>query len=263
LTATPAVESDPHFSPDGRWLAFTSTRDGTRAVYVMPGRGRRADASDMVSGARYVRGWTPDGARILYASSRESAPTSHDRLWTVSRDGGPSTMLPAPWGSRGSYSADGRRMVVDRVDRWDVEWRNYRGGQNTPLTILDLEDLGEVLLPNEDRTTDIAPVWLDDTIYFLSDRDRAMNVWAYDVASRALRQVTRFTDADVKSLAGRGRHARVRAGRLDPHAGRPATSGRAACRHHRRGDFPWAMPQWDGRDARSRRPRCRPPGSAR
>ena len=39
LTATPAVESDPHFSPDGQWLAFTSARDGVGSVYVMPAAG--------------------------------------------------------------------------------------------------------------------------------------------------------------------------------------------------------------------------------
>jgi hypothetical protein len=34
-------------------------------------------------------------------------------------------------GFRGSFSPDGKRIVVDRVDRWDVEFRSYRGGQNT------------------------------------------------------------------------------------------------------------------------------------
>jgi tricorn protease len=243
LTATPAVESDPHFSPDGRWLAFTSTRDGVASVYVMQAAGGEPTRLTWYPASSYVRGWTPDGSRILYATTRGSAPTPHERLWTVSRAGGPSTMLPAPWGSRAAYSADGRRMVVDRVDRWDVEWRNYRGGQNTALTILDLDDLNEVMLPNDERTTDIAPVWLDGTIYFLSDRDRAMNVWAYEVATRELRQITRFTNADVKSLAGRGStlvleqdgwiHA------LDVAGGEPRRIDVAV-----RGDFPWARPQW-------------------
>ena len=242
LTATPAVESDPHFSPDGRWLAYTSDREGVEAVYVMPVAGGAATRLTWYPAPAQVRGWTPDGERVLYASSRETAPTSYNRLWTVARAGGPSTLLPAPFGQRGWYAPDGRRLVVDRVDRWDVEWRNYRGGQNTALTILDLESLDEVQLPNE-LTTDIAPVWLDGTIYFLSDRDRAANVWAYDVGTRALRQVTRFTNADVKSLAGRDRTLVFEQDgylhTLD------ATSGATQRLDVTvRGDFPWAAARW-------------------
>jgi tricorn protease len=243
LTATPAVESDPHFSPDGRWIAFTSTRDGIGSVHVMAAAGGEPTRLTWYPSASYVRGWTPDGQRILYATTRESAPTPHERLWTVSRDGGPSTMLAAPWGSRGAYSADGRRIVIDRVDRWDVEWRNYRGGQNTALTILDLDELGEVMLPNDERTTDIAPVWLDGSIYFLSDRNRAMNVWAYDVATSGLRQVTHFTNADVKSLAGRGSTLVLEQDgyihTLDVAGGDTRRIDVAV-----RGDFPWARPRW-------------------
>ena len=95
-------------------------------------------------------------------------------------------MLPSPWGHDGSYSADGGRMVIDRVSRWDSEWRHYRGGQNTPLTILDLATLNEVRLPNE-RTTDIQPLWMGGKIYFLSDREWAMNIFVYDPASASLR----------------------------------------------------------------------------
>src|SRR5690606_28834307 len=182
VTSTPAVESDPHFSPDGRWLAFTSNRDGVEAVYVMPAAGGEQRRLTWYPAPSYARGWTPDGTRILYATTRGTAPTPHTRLWTVSRDGGPSTLVPAPWGWSGSYAADGRRIVVDPMDRWDGEWRNYRGGQNTDLIILSLGDLNEARIPNTERTTDVAPVWAGGTIWFLSDRDQAMNVWAYDVA---------------------------------------------------------------------------------
>jgi tricorn protease len=242
LTSTQAVESDPHLSPDGRLLAFTSSRAGTPAVYVMPVEGGDPTRLTWYPAPATVRGWTPDGARILYASSRETAPTGYNRLWTVSPDGGPSTLLPAPWGDKGSWSADGRRLIVDRVSRWDVEWRNYRGGQNTPLTILDLDDLSEIRLPNE-RTTDIAPVWLDDTIYFLSDRNHAMNVWAYDTGSREVRQVTRFTDAEVKSLAGRdGTLLIEQDGWI--HTVDPASGTTQRVDITVRGDFPWARARW-------------------
>jgi tricorn protease len=242
LTSTPAVEGDPHLSPDGRWIAFSSNRSGEWAVYVMPAAGGDARRLTWYPGSAYARGWTPDGSRVLYASNREAAPTPHDRLWTVSPQGGPSARLPAPFAHRGWYAPDGRRLVVDRVSRWDVEWRGYRGGQNTALVLLDLETLDEVLLPNE-RTTDVHPVWLGDRVYFLSDRDWVSNVWSFEVGTGALEQVTRFTDADVKTLAGHGDQLVLEQDgwihRLDPAKGElrrlPITI---------RGDFPWAQSRW-------------------
>ena len=243
LTSTPAVESDPHFSPDGRQIAFTSDRSGTPAVYVMSVEGGDPVRLSWYPAPAYARGWTPDGSRVLYATSRESAPTGYNRLWTVAATGGPSTMLPAPWGHRGAYAPDGRRLVVDRVSRWDVEWRSYRGGQNTPLVILDLASLDEIRLPNE-RSMDIDPVWLGGRIYFLSDRDWATNVWSYDVATSRLEQVTRFRDADVKSLgAGGGMLAFEQDGwihTLDPATGRSQRLDIGV-----RGDFPWAQTRWE------------------
>ena len=243
LTSTPAVESHPHFSPDGRWIAFTSNRSGVAAVYVMSAAGGEPTRLTWYPVASFARGWTPDGSGILYSSGREAAPTGHARLWTVARTGGPSTMLPAPWGNDGSFSADGRRIVVDRVSRWDSEWRGYRGGQNTPLTILDLSSLDEVRIPSE-LTTDVAPVWVGGKVFFISDRDWAGNVWSYDVASRQLTQVTRFRDAEVKALAG-GPNGLVFEQDGWIHTLDPATG-----RHERvtitvQGDFPWAETRWE------------------
>jgi tricorn protease len=243
LTSTPAVEANPHFSPDGKLIAFTSNRSGTMQVYVVPVEGGEPTRLTWYPAPSFARGWTPDGSRVLYASLRETAPVGYARLWTVARTGGPSTLLPAPWGYDGSYAPDGRRIVVDRVRRWDVEWRGYRGGQNTPLTILDLGTLEETRLPNE-RTQDIAPVWLGDKIYFISDRDWASNVWSYDVASGALQQLTHFTGAEVKSLsAGAGMLVFEQDGwihTLDPASGRIQRLAITA-----QGDFPWMEARWE------------------
>ena len=165
ITSTAAVESDPHFSPDGKWITFSSNRSGISQVYIVSAVGGNSTRLTWYPAASSARGFTPDGAAILFSSGRESAPTGYGRLWKVSVKGGPSTMLPAPWGFDGRYSPDGNKLIVDRVSRWDSEWRHYRGGQNTPLQILDLKTLTEQNIPTE-GSEDIHPIWLNNEIYF-------------------------------------------------------------------------------------------------
>ena len=242
LTSTPAVEADPYFSPDGRSIAFTSNRSGVDAVYVMSVDGGDPKRITWSPAGEQARGWTNDGTRVLFASGRLSAPTSYMKLFTIPVNGGPATKLPPYMGFRASYAPDGKRMVVDRVSRWDVEFRSYRGGQNTPLTITDVASGAEQRLPNE-RTMDIDPVWLGNTIYFVSDRDWAENVWAYDVPSGRLQQLTHFTDADVKSLGG---HDSTLVFEEDGWLWTMPTSGGTPRKLAItvRGDFPWAEPHW-------------------
>ncbi len=243
LTSTPAVELNPRFSPDGRWIAFTSDRSGVESVYVLPIEGGTPTRLTWYPAASYALGWTPDGSRVLYASSRETAPAAYQRLWTVSPNGGPSELIKAPRGHDGSFSGDGSKIVVDRVARWDTEWRHYRGGQNKALVILDLGDLSEEPLPNQ-RTTDVFPVWLDGRIYFLSDRDWSMNIFSYDPATRALEQLTDFNDVDIKWLSGHdGTLVFERDGwisTLDI-----ATGAIEKIKISVSGDFPWAETRWE------------------
>ena len=248
VTSTPAVETDPHFSPDGRWLAYTSNRAGKRAVYVQPVNGGSPQRLTWYPADASARGWTPKGDRVLYASSRETAPISYyNRLWTVSPEGGPSELLPAPFGHDGSYSPDGEHLVIDGSSRWDREWRNYRGGQNTPLTVLGLKQLDEVRLPHK-RTTDVHPVWLDQAIYFLSDRDGIVNVWSFVPATAQLAQLTEFKDVDIKWLGG---HETTL---IFEHDGYLQTLDITSRKVERLeisviGDFPWAEAGWETVDS--------------
>ncbi|OEK00869.1 protease [Roseivirga sp. 4D4] len=245
ITSTPAIESEPQFSPDGNWIAFSSNRSGNTAVYIVSKEGGTPKRLTWQPSAAIVRGWTPDGKRILYASSRETAPSGYNRLWTVPVEGGPSTMLSHQWGFDGSFSSNARQIAVDKMSRWDVEWRAYRGGQNTPLIILNLRDQSETLIPNEERTTDIHPLWMGNKVYFLSDRDWNMNVWSYDVRSKALSQVTQFTGTDVKSLnkGANGQLIIEQNGYL--HTVDPSNGNTTQLNINVIGDFPWAETKWE------------------
>ncbi|MVM29030.1 protease [Spirosoma sp. HMF4905] len=237
ITSTPATEENPHFSPDGQWLAFSSNRSGTAQVYIVSAQGGSPTRLTWYPAASYPRGWTSDGKQVLYASSRETAPTGYNRMWTVSVNGGPSALLPAPWGFDGRYAPDGTKLIVDRVSRWDSEWRHYRGGQNTPLQVLDLKTLAEQSIPTE-GSIDIHPIWLNDEIYFLSDRDFIMNVWAYNPATSAVRQVTKLTNGDIKWLEGNGNELVYEHNGylhlLDPKTGKSNQLAISVI-----GDFPW------------------------
>ncbi len=98
LTSTPAVERDPHFSPDGKSIAFTSNRSGGNAVYTVPVEGGTPTRLTWHPSPSGARGWTPDGKQVLYASTRDTAPTGYERLWTVPTAGGPFHLAHGPVG---------------------------------------------------------------------------------------------------------------------------------------------------------------------
>ena len=258
ITSTPAVENDPHFSPDGSWIAFTSNRSGSNSVYIVSKDGGTPKRLTWHPSSSVARGWTSDGSRVLYASSRGSAPTSINRLWTVSTNGGPSTKVSEQWGFDGSYSPNGRQMVIDKMSRWDSEWRHYRGGQNTPLIILNLANNNEILIPSE-STTDIKPVWAGQTIYFLSDRDWIMNIWSYSTRTNELKQITNYTGSDIKWLsAGNGQLIYEREGYL--HTLDPSSGESTQLEINVVGDFPWAETKWENVGSRARSASLSPSG---
>jgi tricorn protease len=241
ITSTPALESNPILSPDGESIAFTSNRSGNSAVYVVARTGGSPQRLTWHPSGAIVRGWTRDNAQILYASTRDFAPRPSNRLWLVPKGGGNSTLLAPQRGFNGSFADDEKKIAIEQVSRWDTEWRNYRGGQNKALIILDLQDLSEELIPNE-STTDVHPVWIGSSIYFLSDRDGTMNVWAYSTENGNLRQVTNHQGADIKWLSGKKELAFEREGYLfilDPASGQISQLEIEIS-----ADFPWAEPQW-------------------
>lgn len=258
LTSFPGVESNPSFSPDGNLVAFSAAYDGNTDVYVVPSAGGEPRRLTWHPGEDIVRGWTPDGGRVLFASGRTGAPLSYPKLWTVALEGGMPEPLPLPRVFKGAFSPDGRRMAYQMIEPWESEFRNYRGGQNNPLRLIDLETLEEEKLP-WDGANDNTPVWLGGTVYFLSDRDYAMNVWACDLATREVRQLTRFADFDAKQIAGDGGTLVIEQGgglhALDLASGKLEKIAVSV-----RGDFAWARPHWIKAGERLAEPALSPTG---
>src|SRR5215469_18856915 len=95
LTSDIGIETNPFFSPDGSLIAFTGEYDGNEDVYVMSVTGGIPKRLTTHPGSDQVVGWTRDGKRILFRSSRNSW-SRFNRLFAVSIDGGLPEELPLP-----------------------------------------------------------------------------------------------------------------------------------------------------------------------
>ena len=244
LTSFAGQTTNPHFSPDGKWIAFSGEYAGNLDVYVVPSEGGEPRRLTWHPAPDQVQGWTPDGKSVLFTSSRATwAPSAAPRFWTVPVSGGVEEPMALPRAYQGKLSADGQHVAYRMNNSWDEERRNYRGGQNRPIWIVDLASY-ELVSPPWTDSKDVDPVWMDSAVYFISDRDGVANVWAYDTKTKRLAQVTKFNDFDVKAIdSGGGAIVFEQAGyihELDPRTGKAHVVNITAA-----GDFPWMMPNWE------------------
>jgi tricorn protease len=214
LTSHVGYEMFPRFSPDGQTIAFTGQYDGNTEVYTIPAAGgeplrvtytatnARDDLGDRMGPNNIVIGWTTDGHRIIYRNRISSG--FDGRLFTVNKDGGLSEQIPLPEGGFCSYSPDGKQLAYNRVMREFRTWKYYRGGMADDIWIYDSARKSVENITRNDAQ-DIIPMWVGDEIYFLSDRDRTMNLFVYHTKTNKTAKVTDFTVYDVKFPSTNGK----------------------------------------------------------
>ena len=242
LTTDEGNESEPSFSPDGQWIAFTGQYGGNSDVYVIPSAGGTPQRLTWHPSADIVQGWTPDN-RVLFRSDREGQPTLVAKFFTVGLSGGLPEALDLPQANQGEMSSDGQWLAYQENRLWDPEWRNYRGGQAKPISIVSTKTWDIQFAPWEgERHLD--PVWLDQVVYYLSERDYAANVWSFDPKTKEHRQLTHHSDFDVKSLgAGTGKIVYEQGGYL--YLLDPKTADATKLVIHVAGDRNYSRPRWE------------------
>lgn len=204
LTRHEARDTGPRYSPDGRWLAFTSTRMGNADVWVMPAAGGEPRQLTHHSGGDFVVTWTPDSGRVVFRSGRGSLQW-HTELYSVSVEGDLPVRLPLGAAMDGTYAPDGSFFAFNR-NRTGAPKRNYRGSTAGSVWVAEWAhgasgdgstvtggngDSG-VLAPaptfrqltntdleaSQSHANDAVPmVAADGRIYFKSERDGIYNLW--------------------------------------------------------------------------------------
>ncbi len=245
LTSDIGIEIDPIFSPDGTWIAFTGEYDGNEDVYVIPAAGGIPKRLTSHPSSDQAVGWTRDGKRILFRSTRDSY-SGFAQLYTVGLSGGLPEALPFPMAVEGSYSPDSSHLAYVPFTNFRESWqfqrglKHYRGGTASPIWIAKLSDSSVEKVERKD-SNDSSPMWVGDKVYFLSDRDGPVSLYVYDASSKQVKKALASNGVDIKS-ASAGPDAIVYEQFGSLHVFDPASGKESAVSVHVSGDFPAVRP---------------------
>ena len=199
LSSPKGQEMFPKFSPDGSLIAFNGNYDGNTDVYVVSAQGGTPKRLTHHPDTDMVVDWYPDGGSILYRSTMASPSMRFNRFFKQPVEGGLPEALPLPYAELASFSPDGTRMAFQFISCEFRTWKRYQGGMASDLWLYDfVKNTSEKI--TDFAGTDAVPMWHKNMIYFMSDRDghKKLNLWAYDLRTKKVRQVTNFTEYDVK-----------------------------------------------------------------
>lgn len=207
LTTHPGVELFGKFSPDGKTVAFTGQYEGDEQVYVVDAEGGEPRQLTYYPAngplpARWgydnqVYDWTADGKKVLFRSLRDGWDLGDPGLFLVPKDGGLSDPLPMPFAGGGDISPDGNKVAYSPLFRDFRHWKRYEGGWAQNLFIFDLKSHASEKITSHVRT-ERDPMWIGDDVYFSADWDGTLNLYVYEPAKKASRQLTHYKDWDVR-----------------------------------------------------------------
>ncbi len=201
LTEQSIHYSMPVFSPDGSRIAAARRAGRTTDIYLLNPSTRKEERLTHHPGRDWPVGWSADSQRVLFNSNRDG----NDMLYTMAPGDQLPTTLDLPQAYSGSFSPDGKRLAYlpRSFDYHHSEYRYYRGGQCSPLWIVDLDSGAvESITAGNDNVRD--PMWIDELIYFLWDRDGRFDLFVYDLASKETRKLTDLGDFEARTATTDG-----------------------------------------------------------
>ena len=197
LTVNRARDVYGRFSPDGKWIAFSSDRNGNLDVFLIPSGGGTAKQLTTHSADDTVLGWSSDSRSVIFSAQR--GEDFMPQLYLVSTEGGAARKAGTDMGVQASYSPDGQKLAYNQ--KAQSYWRKYyRGSYQSDIMVMDVAAKKFTQVTDFDGL-DSWPMWgHDGNIYFVSDRDGngLTNIWRVSENGGKADKVTTFKAGDVR-----------------------------------------------------------------
>ena len=169
LTIHTAHDFQPAFSPDGKFIAFSSNRHGSYDCFIIPAQGGKAKRLTSDSANDIVCGWAPDSKSVLFSSNRGLGYPGFSNLYTVSIDGGQPVRITFDEAKDGAIHPAGNLIAFTRgPGAWYR--KGYRGSSNDEIWIGGIDGTGNKKL-TDFNGQDSSPMWSQNgnAVYYVSE----------------------------------------------------------------------------------------------
>lgn len=213
LTTSPAYDQIPLWSPDGKYIAFASDREGSTDIYIMPSVGGSPVRLTSYSGNETPEAFTPDGKYVMFSAVIQDPVKSAvfpsgrmTELYKVPVTGGRISQVLGTPAQMLSWSPDGKFFIYQDQKGVENEWRKHHTSSvtrdlwsYTPTTNTHVNITAHA---GEDRNPVVTPDGAN--LLFLSERNGgSMNVYEMPIATPGAepKALTSFKEHPVRFLS--------------------------------------------------------------
>jgi len=196
LTTHQEIESYPKFSPDGKTVVYSASYEGPTEIYTIPVTGGLPTRWTYESDYSIATTWTPDGEIVYSTQAFSTLPDM--QLVTINTHSRQKERVPLSQASEASFNRDGTTVYFVRPSFHGNVTKRYMGGTARQIWKFSYGSPEAIKLTTDYTGESHHPMWYNNRIYFITDRDGIMNIWSITEEGDDLMQHTHHTGFDVR-----------------------------------------------------------------
>ena len=196
LTSHPASDLWPHYSEDGKKIAFVSNRNDIYHAFTVDSAGGAPKQWSTHSMGQTVLGWWPNSDKLIIRAARDQKDFEHSRFFSLNKDG-EEELLFNTYGTDLSISANAQEALFTR-ETGRLYRKRERSDRTSQIWHYDFKTKEYKSIIHE-KWGARSPLWKKDmtAFYYLGNQGKAYNLYEYDFETKKSRQMTFFEDDSV------------------------------------------------------------------